>query len=153
MYDFILTFAHIAVKFFYTTQLFQLLVSIKYSSLYLVFLRYGIGKHIHCFFEISYSLMLFPINYLDFIPSRQMVSLFFPYMVSHNLTFQFHLLFDVPLALLCVGGLSRLCILYCSIAWDGIYIILGHVKFCWWFNSEELFSNRWASPNYCPAMI
>ena len=45
--------------------------------------------HMRCFFETSYSLMFFPIYYLDFIPEMQMVSLFLPYFVSHIRSFIF----------------------------------------------------------------
>ena len=57
------------------------MVPILYSSLYLV---YSAG---HC--NPTYALkasnppMLSPINYFNFIPSGQMVSLFLPYMVCH----------------------------------------------------------------------
>ena len=72
--------------------------------------QFTVAQH-SCWFPMaSNSPMIFSINYSNFIPSGQMVSLFLPYP-----TFQFHLvllLFDVLLALLLVGGTSRLCILY-----------------------------------------
>ena len=47
--------------------------------------------------------------------------------------------FDVSLALLLVGSMSRLCI-FIATAWDGVHAILAHFIFCWRRDSEVIFS-------------
>ena len=80
----------------------------------------------------SLSLYLHPIR-ADGFPFPSMYSP--PY-----LTFQFYLLlllFNVLLALFLLA--ACLAILYfITTTRDGVHTVLGHVKFCWWFDMEEI---------------
>ena len=78
-----------------------------------------------------------------------MVSFFFYTYGQPYPTFRFHLdilLFDVPLALLLEGSMSRFCRLYhSSVGWSTY-----NFGSCWRLESEEIFSKSRAIPEYYP---
>ena len=88
----------------------------KWYSLYsLSIQQITVAQYMCCFFQTSYPPVFFFVNYFNLIPRRQMVSPFPSICGQPYPTFQpFHeiLPFDVLLALLLVGGMFHLCILY-----------------------------------------
>ena len=103
----------------------------------------------HCFLKTSYPPVFFSVNYFSLIPQGQMVSVFFPYMISH--TKFLHLPFQW--ALLLAGSMSCLCIFYhnCMVwsrhnAWSCCILSGG-------LDSAKKFLKSRATHEYCPDVI
>ena len=137
-------------KFLYLA--FFIIVShIIFKSLYLVYSANDCSPKYALLLDVLFFNVL---QYFDFIIWKQVFSFFSLYHQPYP-TFGFHLvklLFNVPLVLLLVGDTA--CFVYLTTAaWDGINAVLGHVVFCWGFDSEVIFSISSATPDYCPDII